>query len=474
MGETGSGNDLRCDVAVIGAGTAGISAERAARKAGAKTLLIDPYFAGTVCASVGCMPSKLLIAAAHAAHDLRRAEVFGIEVPPARIDGGKVMQRVRDLRDDFVAGVKRGFDRLPPGTCIRASARFDGPKSLRLDDGRRIEAGAIVITTGAFPLVPGPFTGLGDRLLTNRTVFDLPDLPDRLAVIGAGPIGLELAQAFGRLGVSVTLFDQGRRLGRIRCDRVHRVLRDSLSRDVDLKLGCKVIPEARDEAIHLRWSGDHDGEADFDHVLLATGRPPALAGLDLDRAGLALDDDGVPVFDRNTMQCGDGPVFIAGDVNADVAILHEAAAEGGIAGSNAAAFPSVGPVRRNHGFMLIFTDPPTATIGAGPDQAGLSGLSDYADQGRARVEARAEGVVRINADVRGKLIGADLCASGGEHLAHLLAWAIEAGNPAQALLGNPFYHPTLEEGMRPALRQICKAARIDVPFSRDPGDPPGR
>ena len=99
MGETGSGNDLRCDVAVIGAGTAGISAERAARKAGAKTLLIDPYFAGTVCASVGCMPSKLLIAAAHAAHDLRRAEVFGIEVPPARIDGGKVMQRVRDLRD---------------------------------------------------------------------------------------------------------------------------------------------------------------------------------------------------------------------------------------------------------------------------------------------------------------------------------------------------------------------------------------
>ena len=473
MAERDGKTDLDCDVAVIGAGTAGIAAERSARRAGARTLLIDPSFAGTVCASVGCMPSKLLIAAAHAAHDLQRAETLGIEVPPAQIDGRKVMGRVRSLRDDFVTGVKRGFDELPPGTCIRATAQFESPTRLRLDDGRLITAKAVVIATGSIPMVPGPYADLGDRLLTNRTVFELPDLPRNLAVIGAGAIGLELAQAFGRLGVRVTLFDQGQRLGKIRCDKVHEALSQAIARDVDLKLGCDVSPDVRDEAIRLCWTGADEGEADFDHVLLATGRPPALEGLGLEAAGLALDDRGTPIFDRHTMQCGDAPVFIAGDANADEAILHEASAEGAIAGSNAAEFPNVHNARRHQPFTIIFTDPPVATIGDGPDKAALSGFSDYTRQGRARVEARAEGILRINADAAGVLTGADLFAPGGEHLAHLLAWAIEAGDTAARLLDMPFYHPTLEEGMRPALRQICRDARISQPASSDTGMAPG-
>ena len=152
-----------CDVAVIGAGTAGLAAERSARRAGGSTLLIDEYFAGTTCATVGCMPSKLLIAAATSAHRARKSETFGIETGPVRVDGAKVMQRVQDMRDSFVAATKKSFDDLPDGICIKAKARFTGRTSLALDNGDTVEAGAIVIATGSFPLIPEPFEGLGDR-----------------------------------------------------------------------------------------------------------------------------------------------------------------------------------------------------------------------------------------------------------------------------------------------------------------------
>lgn len=204
--------DLTCDVAVIGAGTAGIAAERAARKAGARTLLIDPEFRGTLCANTGCMPSKLLIAASHAAHAARRAPVFGVHPGDPVIDGPAVMARVRAERDRFVDFTRETFDDLPEGTAVRARARFVGPSELMLDDGRRVQARAVVIATGSQAQIPEPFRDLGPRILTNETIFELPDLPDSLAVIGGGPIGLELAQAMGRLGVPVTLFDQGTRL----------------------------------------------------------------------------------------------------------------------------------------------------------------------------------------------------------------------------------------------------------------------
>ncbi len=209
---------LRCDVAVIGAGTAGLAAERAARANGASTLLIDPNFSGTTCATVGCMPSKLLIAASRAAQSARTSRQFGIEVGDVKIDGKAVMQRVRTERDRFVRLTQESFDEIPDGVRQRGLAKFFDPRTLSLDDGRMIEAGSIVIATGSSPSVPDAFAKLGSRILSNETIFDLEDLPNSLAVIGSGSIGLELAQAMARLGVEVTLFDNGDRLGGIRCD----------------------------------------------------------------------------------------------------------------------------------------------------------------------------------------------------------------------------------------------------------------
>jgi dihydrolipoamide dehydrogenase len=166
----------------------------AARKAGAKTLLIDDRFAGTTCASVGCMPSKLLIAAARAVFDARKASTFGIETKTS-VDGRAVMARVREERDRFVAETLKSIERIPAGICVRRRARFSDATTLALDDRRKVSAKAVVIATGSLPSVPKPFEKLGDIVLTNETIFELESLPRSVAVVGAGPLGLELAQA---------------------------------------------------------------------------------------------------------------------------------------------------------------------------------------------------------------------------------------------------------------------------------------
>ena len=454
---------LTCDVAVIGAGTAGLAAERAARASGATTLLIDEAFAGTMCATVGCMPSKLMIAAARAAESVRSAGEFGIACDGVTVDGRAVMRRLRAERDRFVAATRQSIAELPEGTCLKARARFTGPNALALDDGSRLTARAVVVATGSEPTVPEPFRALGSLALTNRTIFELGDLPESLAVVGAGPIGVELAQAMARLGVAVTLFDAGERLGGIRDDAVHAALGKVLGRDLALHLGVDVEPCAQDDGVRLAWSGNSSGSAHYSAVLLATGRPPALAGLCLEAAGLACDEHGVPKFDRRTMQCGDAPVFIAGDVDADVPVLHEASHEGAIAGRNAANYPQIEAADRMVPFSLIFSEPPVASVGRAPETDSRTGCVDFGEQGRARVDGTAEGVLRLHADPDGTLTGADLCAPGGEHLAHLIAWAIARGETASGLLSMPFYHPTLEEALKTALQELCRT--LDAPLA---------
>lgn len=462
--------DLRCDVAIIGAGTAGLAAERSARRAGAQTLIIDPEFSGTTCANVGCMPSKLLIAAAGAAHAARRASVFGVTATP-QIDGAAVMQRLRKERDRFAQGTREEIASLPASITLRGMARFEDAATLILNDGTRITAGAIVIATGSRPAVPEMFAGLGDLVLTNETVFELQDLPETLAVVGAGPLGLEMAQAMARLGVAVTLVDKSETLGGLKNEAIAGRLHEALAQDMAIALGVEIDASVSQGKARLRWSG---GEGLFDRVLVATGRPPTLDGLALDRTGLALDEHGTPCFDRETLRCGDSAIFLAGDADADRPVLHEASAEGAIAGYNAARYPDVAPCRRNVPFAITFTDPPLAVIGRTDPMDLVVGEADYTDQGRAKVEACAQGLAHLHADPGdGRLVGAVLLCPGADHLGHLLAWSIESGLTASALLERPFYHPTFEEGLKPALRAICKAVHSHPPDSSDEGKPAG-
>ncbi|MXP26029.1 dihydrolipoyl dehydrogenase [Altererythrobacter indicus] len=463
-----------CDVAVIGAGTAGLAAERSARHNGAKTLLIDPEFIGTTCAHVGCMPSKLLIAAAHNAHEVAKSDIFGVKTGKVEIDGKAVMRRLRAERDKFTAATRKSFDRLPDGIMIRARACFTGLNSLALDNGDTISAKAIVIATGSSPFIPEPYQALGDVVLTSETIFEIDNLPESLAVVGGGTIGLELAQAMARLGVEVTLFERSDSIGSAGDEQITQDIHKVISRDLSLKLGVDVTPEKTSEGVRMRWTGASEGEQAYDKVLVAVGRPPNISGLNLKATGLVLNDKGLPEFDRQTMQCGDAPVFIAGDGNADVPLLHEASTEGAIAGRNAVAFPAVTSSRRTPFFSITFTDPPIAKLGIGPDETTVTGCASYEDQGRSKVEARADGHVRLYAEPKeGVLTGAVLFAPGADHMAHLLMLAIMHRVTASEMLEMPFYHPTLEEGLKSALRDICKATPVALPEDRDRSDPPG-
>ena len=323
-------------------------------------------------------------------------------------------------------------------------------------------------------MVPAPFAASGDLVLTNRTDFEVADLPRSLAVIGGGAIGLELAQAMARLGVETCLFDHAETLDGTEDAEVQAALAEILGAEVTPHLGVEVEATREGDEARSSWSEALAGEARFERVLVAAGRPPQLDGLDLAAAGLALDDTGVPAFDPTTLQCGETPVFVAGDVNGDRPVLHEASGEGTRAGRNAAAWPDVTPVARDVPFRLTFTNPPFAVLGAPATADSIVGTASYADQGRARVEARAQGLVRLYAAAPdGRLTGAELFAPGADHMAHLLLLALSWGETASSLLDLPICHPTLGEGLKPALRAICAALPTSA-RSRDSDDPPGR
>ncbi|WP_159981731.1 MULTISPECIES: dihydrolipoyl dehydrogenase [unclassified Novosphingobium] len=459
-----------CDVAIIGAGTAGLAAERSARRHGASTLLIDESFSGTTCTNVGCMPSKLLIAAAAAAHGARHARTFGVTAEPV-VDGVAVLQRLRFERDRFIAGVDKSIAKIPDELKWEGRARFTGPTTLEIDDGTLVEAKAVVIAVGAAPSIPEFLDPVKMAVLTNETLFDLETLPASVAVIGAGPLGLELAQALSRLGVETHVFDQGDRLASLEDEEVSGQLAHILCAEFPIHLKVQLSAKLDAGKVLLSWSGRSEGSERFDHILAAAGRPSRLRGLGLEKTGLVLNEHGAPEADPFSLQCGAAPIFLAGDAEHGRPVLHEAQAEGAIAGHNAARYPDVLPGKRMVPLSIMFTDPPMAVLG---DISGGSstvlGIASFEDQGRAKVFATNHGLAHIRADLLdGKLLGAVLAAPAAEHTAHLLAWAIQHGMTASQMLALPYYHPTYEEGLKPAFRAICKAVGSSVPMERDDG-----
>jgi dihydrolipoamide dehydrogenase len=466
--------DVECDVAIIGAGTAGLAAERAARRDGAKTLLIDDRFAGTTCATVGCMPSKLLIAAANAAHNIRKASTFGIQTTKPVIDGHAVMSRLRKERDAFVAATLNTISEIPPGIRVRKRARFIDSHTLTLDEGSYISSKAFVVATGARPAVPKVFDGLEEFVLTNETFFEQRTLPRSVAVVGAGPLGLELAQALARLSVETEVFEHSDHFAVVRDPDIANELRSKLASEFPIHLGVRLEVARTEHLVRISWSGASSGARSFERVLVATGRPPELDDLNLTATGVATDERGIPKFDSSTLQCGHSSIFLAGDVDGQRPVLHEALFEGAIAGRNAAAFPNVRKSKRAVPLSITFTDPPLAVIGEPKSDGTVTGSASYAEQGRAKVDACNGGLIRIYADRDGGAVtAAVLFGPAMDHIAHLFAWAIDRGETATKMLELPFYHPTFEEGLRPALRQICEAVRAPELKHFDDAGPPG-
>jgi dihydrolipoamide dehydrogenase len=458
---------IKVDVAIIGAGTAGLAAYRAAKAAGASAVLIEGGPHGTTCARVGCMPSKLLIAAGEAAHIQHKWPELGLRLEGnVRVDGPAVMSRIQRERDRFVGFVLENVDRIPESDKLHGLARFIDDQTLQLFSGAQVRFNQAVIATGSSPSVPAILRGAADRLVVNDDVFGWNDLPRAVAVFGPGVIGLELGQALHRLGVSVHLFGRGGPVGPFTDPALRnyaaRTFKSDFYLDADARIGAI---ERTAGGVQIRFTEPTGEERTVlvDYVIAATGRTPNVGRLGLENTSIEVDARGVPLFDRETLQCGTSPVFIAGDANNDLPLLHEAADEGRIAGENAARFPQMRATARRAPLAIVFTDPQLAVIGARYADLDLrkivTGAVSFEDQGRSRVMLRNRGLLHVYADIEsGAFLGAEMIGPDAEHIAHLLAWALQSGLTIERMLEMPFYHPVVEEGLRTALRD-AKAKR---------------
>lgn len=470
-------NDIQArqvDVAVIGAGSAGLAAYRAATKQGKDALLIEAGAYGTTCARVGCMPSKLLIAAGEAAHHARQAQPFGVNAA-VKVDGRAVMDRVRRERDRFVGFVLEGVDRIPAAHRLTGRARFVSANELDVD-GVRVTARAVVVATGSSPFIPRMFDAIRDRLVVNDDVFRWEDLPASVAVFGAGVIGLELGQALHRLGVRVRIFGRGGAVGPLRDPVVTAAAAAALKAElsVDFDADVRAVEPDGPRGVLVRFV-DADGAERverFATALIAAGRRPNVDELGLENVGVPASAS----IHRETLRWGDSHVFVAGDANDDALLLHEAADEGAIAGENAARYPDVRPGKRRSALAIAFTEPAIAIAGedfAAVEARGayVAGQIDFTDQGRSRILLQNKGAARLYADPASRrLLGAEIAAPRGEHLAHLLAWSHQAGLTIDQMLAMPFYHPVVEEGLRTALRDV--AAKLDSGAAPPPSSDP--
>ncbi|MDV6348294.1 dihydrolipoyl dehydrogenase [Nitrosomonas sp. Is35] len=442
------------DVIIVGAGSAGLSALREVRKYTQHFVIINDGPWGTVCARVGCMPSKTLIEAANAFHRRGTFEEFGIRGgDQLTLDIPAVLRRVRRLRDDFVASTVKTTEELGE-RAISGRVRLLAPDRLEVN-GTELRAHKIIIATGSRPVVPAPWNALGNRLLTTDTLFEQETLPARMAVVGMGPIGAEMAQALSRLGIQVAAFG-GKAIAGLTDPQVIAVAADLFKKEFPLHMGEKAELSLVKDGVQVRAGSI---EVVVDCVLAALGRRPNIGNLGLETLGVSLDEHGMPPVNPGTMQVADLPVFMAGDANDQAPLLHEAADEGYIAGLNAMRSHPICFTRRTP-LAIVFTDPDIAVVGSrfeALDPAKIVvGEVHFDRQGRARAGQRNKGIQRLYADaVSGKLLGAEMCAPAGEHMAHLLALAIDRSLTVQQLLRLPFYHPVLEEGLRTALRALA-------------------
>ena len=445
------------DVVVIGAGAAGLSVAAISAGLGLKVALVERHRMGGDCLNYGCVPSKALLAAAHAAAEARTAGRFGLRLPPPEVDWAGVRAHVRGAIDRIAPNDSVQRFRGMGVEVVESSAHFLGPDAVEAG-GRRLGFRRCVVAAGSAAVVP-ELPGL-DAVpwLTNETVFDLEEPPAHLLILGGGPIGLEMAQAHARLGCAVTVLEgAGRIAGRDDAELVEG-LRPFLRADgVTIREGARV---ARVEAPEDGGPGvvavlEGGARVAGSHLLLAVGRAPRLSGLDLPAGNVAAGPKGVATR-RDLRSTSNRRVWAVGDI-ADPeglgprAFTHVASQHAGIL-VRSMLFRL--PVRLDYDALprVTYTDPELAQVGlteAEAREAGHEGVSvlrwPLSENDRAIAEGRPEGMVKLVVGKRGRLLGAGILAPRAGEMAGLYGLMIGRKLPLSALAGMVLPYPTLSE-----------------------------
>jgi pyruvate/2-oxoglutarate dehydrogenase complex dihydrolipoamide dehydrogenase (E3) component len=464
------------DLCVIGAGSGGLSVAAAAASMGAPVVLIEKSAMGGDCLNYGCVPSKALIAAGHAAQAMRDCARFGIAAVEPQIDMANVRAHIRNTIKAIAPNDEVGRFSAMGVRVIRGHARFIAPDCVEAD-GFRIKARRFVIATGSRPAAP-PIPGLESiAYLTNESIFDLEALPKRLGVIGGGPIGVELAQAFRRLGADVIVLEAGKILAR-EDEELANPLRNRLVREgVVLREDAHILRiEPRPDGARIVLGSEAEEQAlDVSHVLVAAGRKPNVNELGLELARIAHDDKGVHV--DKSLRTSNRRVYAIGDVAGGAQFTHAANYHAGLV-LRATLFRL--PVRLRPDLIprVTYTEPQIAVAGLSESQAREKHSRicihrwPFSENDRARAEGRHEGHVKIVATPDGKILGAGIV---GAHAGELIAaWqlAITKGLKLSDMASVVLPYPTLSEAAKraailhysrkvssPVLRSVLKFLR---------------
>ena len=461
-------SEARADLCVIGAGSAGLSVAAVAAQLGVHTILIERGKMGGECLNTGCVPSKALLAAANAAQAVRTSSRFGIETEPPHIDFPAVRRHVQGVVAAIAPhdSVER-FEGLGV-EVIRTEARFVGARQLAVGN-RTIAARRIVIATGSEPAIP-PIPGLDEvPYLTNETIFDLDELPVHLVMIGAGPIGLELAQAFRRLGAAVTVVEAATAMPHDDPELARRLVDSLKAEGIVLHEHSKITSvEHGGGAVSLTIDGQ-PSRIEGSHLLVAAGRTPRVQSLDLDKAGVAHSPQGITV-DRRMRTTARG-VYAIGDVTGGPRFTHVAAYQAGIVIRNA-LFRL--PAKTDYMALpwVTYTDPELAQVGLTEadarrqfgDRIAVTRFP-LADNDRAQAERATAGLIKVVARRDGRIVGASILGAQAGELIHLWGLAIGQRLKLSHVAGMIAPYPTLGEISKSAAAEFYKP-KLFSPLAR--------
>ncbi|MGN1393052.1 MAG: FAD-dependent oxidoreductase [Succinivibrionaceae bacterium] len=474
--------NITTDVAIIGAGTAGISAYYASKENGAKTLLIEKGPIGTTNIRKGGIPTQILRHLANSNLSSQNTQsTFTLYGKSAehKVEFKDILNYVRNQKRCFIENFIKDMYTIPEDDRIIGEAIFKDNHTLYIQEcDTEITAKSIIIATGSIPYIPTNLKLLGDKVISSDQLFELSELPKSLAIFGTGSIGLELGQTLTKLGVKTAVFGQ-KTFWHFTDQKVANEALEALREKAFIVMDSQITDmSATDNGINIYYLDEsyHECYISVDNILCTYGRIPNLSKLKLHTAGIINDKNGIPYVNNTTMQTNVPNIFLAGDTSSTNGNLQKAISQGKIAGKNAALYPNIENNNDITNLEIIFTDPEMAIVGMN-----LNSVNEDAHLGNKYIIGEAKtknntiaqlknikyGLVHVYFGVESKvLLGAELCVPNAQSLAQFIHCAILNKMTLDDLVNFTFYHPSVYELLGEACRDAQKKFKLLYKYYR--------